>query len=293
MQKIKLIVFALIVLIVIRVSGSEPTIEFSFRGPNNETFIRVNIDSIRDVMKMAQRPIGKLMPVLGTHDGQLKYVLSNEALRELLVDQRRDSILERFIKESAALMEEITDNCHLSDEQLAKISLAANIECVRMQKWMTRIEQSTIEAEELSADEFQRYCQQVCAINSAIALGPTREESLLISVCQSILNDEQKSKLRRIFVQPLVVILRHKCVTSDAAQEELLAQAVQQSPVDPFRLRDNYGEQYRTVMGLGEETLESILVPEQIVALKQLGKSDYRITLSLARQALTPASKQK
>ena len=78
----------------------------------------------------------------------------------------------------------------------------------------------------------------------------------------------------------MLKILSDKGITADRMQVQQLEQHLGEANIDPFQLRGNYGQQYKVLIGLGEQKLVSILLPPQLRNLNSLGRSEYRISLS-------------
>lgn len=291
MKNSKLIVIVLSVWLTSQLSGSEPTIQLEFEIPGGLLTIQVPADEIEKFRQHEQFPLGEFKPVLGSHNGQLEYRLSDKVLPELQVGQRKSSIVERFERQSAMIVKEIEENCTPSFEQLSKLELAANSECRRVGKLMDRLEQQSTFLAKALTDDLLKLAHEVDQVNEVISGGPLREGSLLRSMCNSMLDAEQLAVLRKFYVQPLLKIFSERGVTSGVEQKRWFDQCIRELDVDPYVLRDSYGEQYRAVMGLGEPRLLTILSSQQIGLLKQLGETEYRITLSLSRQASKPAIK--
>ncbi len=281
------VVLVAVVLIASQLRGSEPTVVFEFGNQNGSVSIELPTASVRTFVLQHKLPIGELKTVLGSSNGQLKYRLSgttpDDNSRKKASD-RKSSIVQRFERQSAMVVDEIEENCSPSSEQLAKIGLAARGECVQLQKLLTRLDQLTIEPDYVSTDGFQRLCEEVYNVNTLIAQGPLRDESILYSICKSTLNEDQKSALRVFYVQPLLKILSDRGVTSDQMHVQRLEQFIGEENVEPLQLRNNYGQQYEAVIGLGEQKLASIFQPARLIALNSLGKSEYRISLSISQR---------
>lgn len=287
------VVLAALVLIATQLRGSEPTVALEFSNQDGSITFELPTASVGMFFSKNKMPLGELKPILASNNGRLKYVLSGIAPDDKSRKQartRRSLIIEVFDQQTAMVIDEIEKNCSLSDEQLAKIELAANGECVRLKKLLTRLEQLTINPNDIPADEFQRLCEEVYDVNCVIADGPLRGDSLLYAICKATLDSDQNSTLRAFYVQPLLKILSDKGVTSDQSQLQRLEQAIRKENLDPFLLRNSYGQQYETLIGLGEKRLALILQPEQLIALKSLGQSEYRITLSRSKLNKRPSA---
>ncbi len=286
MLSIKRLVLVAIIVITSHLRGSEPTVELKFQNQNGIFMVEIPTASVREFVAQPAVPFRELKPVLVSSSGELKYRLSGRTLDDVggkKASVRKSSIVERFERQSALVVDEIKANCCLSHNQLAKIELAASGECVRLQRLLARLDTLTLGPEDVSPVGFQRLCEEVSNVNATIAKGPLRDDSLLYNICGKTLEEGQKSALRIFYLQPLLKILRDKDMTSERMQVHQLEQYIGEENVDPFQLRNNYGQQYEAVLGLGEKKLASIFQPAQLGALNLLGRSEYRISLSISK----------
>lgn len=288
MLNINWLVLASILVITSPLQCSEPTVEVEFHIQNGTLIAELPTASVDKFVRQLAVPFTDLKPVLASSDGELKYRLSGRALDDVGVKRasdRKSSIIERFERQSASVVDEIKANCALSRDQLAKIELAATGECVRLRNLLNRLDALKLGQDDVSTDGLQRLCEEVANVNSTIAQGPLRGGSLLHTICGMTLDARQKSALRIFYSQPLLKILEDKGLTADRMQMHQLEQYIGEASLDPFQLRNNYGQQYEAVIGLDEKKLASVFQSEQLNALNSLGRSEYRISLSISTHA--------
>lgn len=124
MLNIKPLVLVAIVVIASHLRGSEPTVELEFQKENGTFIAELPTASVNEFVGQFAVPFTELKPVLASSNGQLKYRLSGRTLDDVggkRAGDRKSSIIERFERQSASVVDEIKANCSLSQDQFAKI----------------------------------------------------------------------------------------------------------------------------------------------------------------------------
>lgn len=229
----------------------------------------------------------ELRPRFTTYNGTLQCVLSIRKPAKL--EPNRESVNLAMIGEYhdqviTSILTEIREHCKPTLEQLKKLETAATAERARLSRKVGQITNLSVTANIEHAKELSELADEISELNNEIKFGPSRSNSLIYNVIRGVLSQEQQSFLRWQYMQPLVSLLESRNVLTEPGQRASLRKFVSNSTSDPFDIRYNYGQQFKLISNLGDENLLQFMNAQQLASFHQLGKSEYRITLSLATQ---------
>lgn len=265
------------------------TVTMEFNNGQITTFISVDqipplIDqNLIDQIALLKRD-GEFRPTFTSRDGTHQFVLSTH--KPTTPDVHSEFELPAIVKARhdetiRSVLSEIHEHCEPTLEQEKKLEAAASVELARLSRRMKGlINRSAI----ANTNELSALANELSELNKELAKGPLRLSALTRSIIRTVLSEEQQSSLRWAYMQPLVKILENHHVLALAEQRASLRRLVLSSTIDPLELRNNYGQQFKLCTQFGDERLLQFLTSDQLSSLHLLGKSEFRITLSLATQ---------
>lgn len=184
----------------------------------------------------------------------------------------------RYEQEIAEVFDEIRQNCDPTPTQLEKLDAAAVGTLLHLTRRVRDL--SNCRASANAPQELEKLAKEVQNVNELVRLGAMEPHTLFAKMLVSELTHTQLAELRWTYTLPLVRIMEDHDILVQSKQSQQLRKLVLVTSVSPFVLRNNYGQQYKNLMGLGEAVLSSIFSAEQMQRLSDRGRTDYRITLS-------------
>ncbi len=184
----------------------------------------------------------------------------------------------RYEKEIAEVIQEVRQNCDPTPEQLDKLDAAAVGTLLHLTRRVRQLSNCRVSAN--IPQELEKLAKEVNNVNELVRRGAMEPHTLFRKMLDSVLTNTQLARLRWTYTLPLVQIMEDHEILVQAEQRVQLESLVSETGISPFVLRNNYGQQYRNLMGLGDEVLSKVFNPQQMKLLSDRGRTDYRITLS-------------